>query len=165
MNRFAQLYHHIDSLSLIKRTRGGHNISSHRLANFWIKTSLGLKFRYATLETDKELASAKQAPIVRELYFNWHRRRKPVNVNPKRGRMFEIELTPNTADWETFNIQGLEHAEIVFKSKPKHKSTKQEKQIQKFGREMSSDELIRANKDAKRANKTINKLNKNQYQE
>jgi len=163
MNRFSQLYHYIDELSKEDRTRGGHNISSHRLANHWIKRILGLRWIDATIETDKELASAKQAPIIRELYFNWHRRRKNINVNPTQGRMFKIELTPNIADWETFDIKGIKHEKIVFPAK--YKPTKKEKQIENFGREMSSEELNETNKISKRANKSINKLNIKRHNE
>ena len=77
--------------------------------------------------------------------------------------MFEIELTPNIADWETFDIKGIKHEKIVFPAK--YKPTKKEKQIEKFGREMSSEELNETNKISKKANKSINKLNIKRHNE
>ena len=105
MDKFATLYDTMNSVAKIPKLKGGHGISGHRLCKHHILDYLGLRLHSATIETDKEKVDLQEASVVRALYFNWHRRGAPININPK-GRLTNIKLIPNTPNWETFEIEN-----------------------------------------------------------
>ena len=102
MDKYAELYNNLDDMAL--SARGARGISSHRLSATHIIWKLGLKLCYATIEHDKLIVNQQEAPIVRALYFNWTMGKRRLRL-PIEGRLVNIELTPDTDKWETFEIE------------------------------------------------------------
>ena len=105
MDKYAELYNHLDNMSVNDKVKRARGISSHRLSALYIMQMLGLKLYYATIEHHKLIANQQEASIVRALYFNWTMGKKRAVVLPIEGRLVNIKLTPDTHKWETFKIE------------------------------------------------------------